>query len=167
MIPEGMTPEEADELEELQEDFQEDLQDDRHLSDNEWQEDYGFPQEEEKHNAHTFLHRAVEAQDPLRTTFLTTEELGRPIFTARFLLDIEDMAIHYINPLCKALGMNPQTHNKLAIYFNEKTKNMTASGMSNKGFAMNLNVTRRMDATRKRLKGGSESQENQKGGKNK
>ena len=42
--------------------------------------------------------------------------------------------------------------NGIAHYFGEKTENITASGLSNKGFAMNINVTRKMDATRKRTR---------------
>ena len=124
-----------------------------------WQEAYGAPEPEEKQNAHTFIHKATfESDDTVRTTWLSESELGRPLFSVRFLLDMEDIAKFYIDPIAK----NLKVENKIADYFANKIQNTTDSGMSNKGFAMNLNVTRKMDSSRHRAR---DPTENLKGGK--
>jgi len=41
---------------------------------------------------------------------------------------------------------------KFADYFRQKILNITDSGMSKDGFAMNLNVTKKMDTIRKRVR---------------
>jgi len=118
-----------------------------------WQEAYGAPEPEEKINQHAFIFRsAFDNEDTIKTTFLTEGELGRPLFTVRFLMDMEDLARYYIDPVAKKIGLDPKKDNKIANYFWEKIQNITASGMSNKGFIQNLNVTRKMDMTRKRTK---------------
>ena len=100
-------------------------------------------------NAHSFLHKAVfDQQETLKTTFLTEGELGRPDFSTRFLLSIKTVAEDLIDPLAKELGLE----NGIAHYFGEKVENITSSGLSNKGFSMNINVTRKMDATRKKVR---------------
>ena len=137
-----MTPEDLEEQ-------QLDSEEDRLLLQNQLQEGYGSPSPVDLQNQHTFLHKAAFANpDTLRTTFLTEYELGRPLFSIRFLLDLEDISKHYLDDVAKELKVN----NLIAIYFGEKRMNVTDSGMSNKGFSMNLNVTRRMDTTRKRLR---------------
>lgn len=127
----------------------EDIEDDRQLSNQEWQEGYGPPEPEERQNAHSFLHKATFDQPhTLKTTFLTEGELGRPDFTTRFLLSIKTVAEDLIDPLC----IEFELPNGISHYFKEKVENITSSGLSNKGFSMNLNVTRKMDATRERIK---------------
>ena len=149
---EDLSPELMDELEAMQQEQAEDMGEDQFLSNQELQEAYGYPQAEEKQNAHSFLHKAAFGNpDTVRTTFLSESELGKPLFNVRFLMDMEDISRYYIDPLVKDLKL-PLTENKIAVYFFEKLQNIAGSGMSNKGFAMNLNVTRRMDATRRRLK---------------
>ncbi len=114
---------------------------------------YGAPEIKEGQNAHSFLHKAAfSSGDTTRTTFLSESELGRPLFSVRFMLDMEDIVLHHINPVILGLGLDPRQHNKIANYFKDKSRNVTDSGMSNKGFSMNLNVTRKMDATRMRVK---------------
>lgn len=137
-------------MEDLEMDKMEDMDDDRSLGNMEWQEGYGPPEPEEKQNAHSFLHKAVFGEpSTLKTTFLSEGELGRPDFTTRFLLSIKTVAEDLIDPICKELD---NQINGISHYFNEKVENITASGLSNKGFSMNINVTRKMDARRERIK---------------
>ncbi len=159
------TPEELDMIQEIQDDQQEDMQEDNMLLSAEHQEAYTADMTpEERQNAHSFLHKAAfDNEDTVRTTFLSESELGRPLFNIRFLLDMEDISKFYIDPIVKELGIDQLTGNKIAIYFLKKTYNVTDSGMSNKGFSMNLNVTRKMDSTRNRIK--SNNIENLQGGK--
>ncbi len=115
----------------------------------EWQDAYGSPEPDEQQNAHTFIHKATfDSDDTVRTTWLSESELGRPLFSVRFLLDMEDISKFYIDPLAKRM----KVENRIADYFANKIQNTTDSGMSNKGFAMNLNVTRKMDTTRRKVK---------------
>lgn len=138
-----------DAMEDMELDRSEDLDDDKMLATQEWQEGYGPPEPEEKQNAHTFLHKAVFGHpNTLKTTFLTEGELGRPDFTTRFLLSIKIVAEDLIDPIAKDLEIN----NGISAYFGNKVENITASGLSNKGFSMNINVTRKMDARRERIK---------------
>ncbi len=136
-------------MQDMELDKSEDTEDDRMLANQEWQDGYGPPEPEEKQNAHTFLHKAVFDQpNTLKTTFLTEMELGRPDFSTRFLLSIKTVAEDLINPIAKKLDLD----NGIANYFGEKVENITGSGLSNKGFSMNINVTRKMDARRERIK---------------
>ncbi len=137
----------------------EESDEERFAAQQELAEIYGSPEPEEKHNQHTFLSNAVKAKDTVRTTFLSESELGRPLFSVRFLLDMEDVSRHYLDIFAIQCGGN----NRIADYFLNKVQNITDSGMSNKGFSMNLNVTRKMDTTRTRVKGNIENL--QKGGK--
>lgn len=135
------------------EESQEDAEIDRWMTQQEITDSYPSPESEEKQNQHSFLHKAAFGEiDTVRTTFLSESELGRPLFSIRFMLKMEDIAKYYLDNLIKTLGMNPMKQNKIANYFNADIKNTSDSGMSNKGFAMNLNVTRKMDAVRKRVR---------------
>ena len=136
-------------MDDFGEDQSEDLEDNRLLSGEEWKEGYGPPEPEERHNAHTFLSKAVFDQPrTLKTTFLTEGELGRPDFSVRFLSSIKTVAQDLIDPIARELNLT----NGVANYFEDKIENITASGLSNRGFSMNMNVTRKMDATRKRIR---------------
>ncbi len=148
-----ITQEMLDQVEEEQALKNLEAEEERFLQSQELQEGYGYPQAEEKHNPHSFLHKATfEMPDTIKTTFLTEEELGRPLFSMRFLLDMEDIAKHYLDPLAKKYpGKDEEMGNKISNYFFMKALNMSDSGMSNQGFAMNLNVTRKMDTVRKRV----------------
>ena len=159
-MEEPITPEEIEEYQEEKEIEVEETEEDRIATQQELAEQYGSPEPEEKHNAHTFLSKAIAAKDTVRTTFLSEQELGRPLFSVRFLLDMEDVSRHYLNIFAKMCG----GENRIADYFLNKVQNITDSGMSNKGFAMNLNVTRKMDTVRTRVKGNIE---NLKGGNRK
>jgi hypothetical protein len=144
-----------EQMEEEQEDKSDEAMEDQAILPKEIMDGYGSPEQEERMNQHSFLHKAAFASnDTIRTTFLHPEELGRPLFTVRFMMDMEDIAHYYLDPILleikKKYGL--EITNKIAEYFREKILNITHSGMSNKGFAMNLNVTRRMDMTRKKLK---------------
>ncbi len=151
-IDPAMDREIMEEMREQQQDDLEDAEDDRFDLNQEMQDGYPVPEPDEKQNQHTFIHKAAFGSDnTVRTTYLHEGELGRPLFTVRFLLDMHDISKYYIDQLVKDLGLNPED-NGIANYFWEKIQNITDSGMSNKGFAMNMNVTRRMDATRRKVK---------------
>lgn len=159
-----LTEEELEELQEIQEDTAEDAGDDQREDIAEWQEAYGSPEPEEKHNQHTFLSNAVKSTDTVRTTYLDEWELGRPMFNVRFLLDMEDISKFYLDEMAIGLSStdNP-VFNNVANYFRQKILNITDSGMSKEGFAMNLNVTKKMDMLRKKVR--VSNIENLKGGK--
>lgn len=158
-----ITPEDMEEMMELREEELEDNQEDNFITNQELVEGYGGVQPDETLNAHSFLHKAAfGSRDTVRTTFLQEGELGRPLFTVRFMLDMEDIAHYYLDPLLREMNLNPKDYNLIATYFWQKIQNVTQSGMSNKGFAMNLNVTRKMDTIRRRVKN---SIEQLKGGK--
>lgn len=149
----SLSPEQQQELVEEMEDQKEDDALDNAEFQQEFQEGYPVPTPDEKHNQHSFLYKAAfETPDTIRTTFLTESELGRPSFSVRFLSDLYDLSKYYLDPILIDLGKDPNKYNGIANYFWEKTQNITHSGMSNKGFAMNLNVTQRKDMTRKRIK---------------
>lgn len=137
-----------EEMEDLTEEQQEDSIEDSEISRREIQEAYGYPEAEPTFNQHTFLANSIKEKETEKVTFLQVEELGRPLFSVRFMLDIEDIARHYLDEITLELGLD----NKIAKYFREKINNVCSSGMSNKGFIQNMNVTRKMDTTRKRVK---------------
>jgi len=137
--PTELTSEELEELQEDMEDDAEDKQEDSMEMSQEMQEAYGSPMPEERHNQWTILNRALGEEDTVRTTFLTENELGRPLFSVRFMLDMADLAGFYNAP-------------RVQRYFNDKIQNITGSGMSNKGFTMHLNVTQRREATKRRIR---------------
>lgn len=159
-----LSNEELEELgEQMQDQKEEDMEEQMELS-QEFGSDYGAPEPEQKLNSHSFLHRAAfDSSDTTRTTFLQDGELGKPLFTIRTMLDLEDISNHYINPLLAQFGLTKED-NIISSYFKSKIQNVTDSGMSNKGFAMNLNVTQKKDVTRKKtrdnniqnLKGGNQ-----------
>lgn len=148
--------------EEQMEEATEDSMEDQFFGSQELAEAYGAPEPEEKMNASTFLHKAAFNKDidVVRSTFLHPEELGRPLFTTRFMMKMEDIAIYYLEDICKEL----KVPNKISQYFRADINNTAESGMSNKGFIANLNVTRRMDATRKRIRVPFQSGKSGKGG---
>ena len=146
---EPISQELLDEMEEQAAEQAEDMAENQYELNQELQEAYGGPEHDEKLSQHAFLHKAAfESGDTTRTTWLSEWELGKPLFSVRFLLDMEDISHHYLDPFCKTL----KVPNKIALYFKEKVHNITDSGMSNKGFAMNLNVTKKMDAVRRRVR---------------
>lgn len=137
-----------EEMKELQEDELEEQTEDDMLNRQTWQEAYGVPEPEEKVNQHTFLKDSLSFADPEKVTFLNQYELGRPLFNLRFLLDIEDICKYYLDELAKKYG----EENKIADYFREKINNICSSGMSNDGFVQNLNVSKKIDVKRRRIK---------------
>lgn len=125
--------------EEMEEERMEDETENRYEVNDELADAYGAPPVDEKDNQHSVIRKAMEKEDPTRVTFLTENELGRPVFSLRFYLDMEDLALHY--------GCN-----RIADYWKAKVINIAASGMSNKGFLMNLAATRKHDTTRRRVR---------------
>lgn len=129
-----------------------DADDDRNLTNQEFQEVYGSPEPEEKHNQHTFISNSLTFDEPEKVTFMSESELGTPLFNLRFLLDIEDICKYYLDDLSNRFT----TTNRISQYFREKIINIASSGMSNKGFIQNLNVTKKMEATRQRVREASD-----------
>ncbi len=154
-----LTPEELKEYQEMQEDAADETQEDQFLNSQENAEAYGSPEPEEKHNQHTFLSKAVDSKDTVRTTYLDEWEVGRPLFSVRFLLDMEDISKFYLDELAE----DNDIKNNISNYFRQKILNITDSGMSKEGFTMNLNVTKKMDVMRKKVR--VNNIENLKGGK--
>lgn len=130
------------------EDHKEEMMEDDMELNRELAESYGSPSQDPIYNPHSFLHRAVfDLDDTLKTTYLDQYELGRPFFTVRFMLELYKNALNssIITSEGKELKLD-----KLAEYFRQKIKNVTDTGMSNQGFAMNLNVTQKRDTTKRR-----------------
>ncbi len=159
MPEQEITQEDLDEMQDLQEEAAEDVADDQQLTTAELAELYGSPEPEEKHNQHTFLAKSIEALDTTRVTYLDEWELGRPLFSLRFLLDMEDISKHYLDGMATTFKID----NKISDYFRQKIKNITDSGMSKGGFTANLNVTKKMDSVRQKVR--VNNIDNLKGGK--
>ena len=154
-----MTPELMEEIQEQEDEAAAESQEDTFSTNQELQEAYGYPEGDEKQNQHSFLHKAAfGGADTIKTTYLNEYELGRPLFSMRFLLDMEDVAMHYLDEFAKKC----ESLNKISKYFKMKAYNVADSGMSNEGFAMNLNVMRKMEMVRKKLR---DPLQNLKGGK--
>ncbi len=148
----------------MQEDAADDSQEDQYRNQQEFAEAYGSPEPEERHNQHTFLSKSIEAKDTVRVTYLDEQELGRPMFSVRFLLDMEDISKLYLDDLANELSTKEQeVLNKVADYFRQKILNITDSGMSKDGFTALLNVTKKLDTVRKKVR--VNNIENLKGGK--
>lgn len=156
MEEEQYTPELLEEMEDLRTEEMEEQQ----LDQGEVQEDfggqgYGYPQQEDKHNQHTFISKAVDMKDVEKVSYLKPEELGRPLFNVRFLLDMEDIAKHYLDPLLAKDDLNLK--NRISDYFRNKINNICSSGLSHNGFIQTMNITKRMDATRTRVRGNTDN----------
>ena len=119
---------------------------------------YGSPTPDEKQNQHAFLSKTTDKEEVERFTYLNEEETGRPLFSMRFMLDYEDVSKHYLDKICKEIG-HPNT---LSKYWRRKIDNVASSGMSKEGFIQVMNISRKMDMTRKSARGNIE---NLKGGK--
>ncbi len=143
-----LTDEELEEYKEIQEDAADDTQEDQFDNNQDYQESYGSPEPEEKHNQHTFLSNAVKSDDTVRVTNLNEFELGKPMFSVRFLLDMEDISKFYLDEMAK----ENKIENNISNYFRQKILNITDSGMSKDGFTMNLNVTKKMDSVRQKVR---------------
>ena len=151
-MEEELTPEILEDMEDLQEDELEDQQENQFQNSQENQEIYGYPEPDEKHNQHAFISKTVfESPEVEKISYLMESELGKPLFNIRFLLDMEDITKHYIDPLLKELGI-PKESNRIANYFRNKIYNICSSGLSREGFIQNMNVTRRMDTTKTRIR---------------
>ncbi len=159
-----LTPEEVEAYQEMQEDAADDTQEDQFGNQQEFTEAYGSPEPEERHNQHTFLSKSIDAKDTVRVTYLDEQELGKPMFSVRFLLDMEDISKLYLDDLANQLSdEKEEVKNKVADYFRQKISNITDSGMSKEGFTALLNVTKKMDTVRKKVR--VNNIENIKGGK--
>ncbi len=146
-----------DEMEDLSLDEAQDSQDEQMMNTSEYQEGIGIPEPEQLFNKHAFLFSSLGQESPEKVTYLTGGELGRPLFTVRFMLDMEDIAKSHLDNLFEKHGV----HNKISAYFRAKIENTADSGMSNEGFIQRMNVTQKVDMKRTRVR----NIENLKGGK--
>ncbi len=137
-----------EEMQNLEEEGQSDQQQNDFIERQAWQEAYGVPEQEQQFNQHAFLANSLMFDSPEKVTFVNESELGRPLFNLRFLLDIEDICKYYLDGLSTELG----TQNQIAEYFRAKIVNICSSGMSHKGFVQNLNASKKIDVTRKRVR---------------
>lgn len=141
-----------DEMEDLQEEQSEAMQENQAELSEEMKELYGTPNQEEKQNQHSFLHKATfENDNTIRTTYLNQNEIGRPDFSVRFLQSIKTISEQELDEITEKIGCL----NIIAQYFDAKIKNITDSGMSNEGFAMKLNVTRNINTTKIKKRAGN------------
>ncbi len=150
-----------EQMKELQEDESLDAQEEQNMTNQAFNEAHSVNESQEQYNSHNFLADSINFGSPEKVTYLTEQELGRPLFSVRFLLDLEDICYYYIDDLVEIHGGS----NKVALYFRRKVQNISDSGMSNEGFIQTLNVTRKMDMTRTKKK--TNNIDNLKGGRNK
>ncbi len=156
------TEAEMEEMEVMKEDDNEDSIEQNYGITQENMEAYGVPQEEEKVNQHQFIKQSVfNLSNKEAVSFLQPGELGSGLFTVRFLLDMEKISQYYLDEELKKIddGRNDGTKmpNEISSYFRNKINNICDSGLSNEGFIQKLNVTRKMDTTRTRVKNFEES----------
>lgn len=145
LAPEDLGPVEEDE------DEQEEIDEEKYENNLDIQDDYAAPEAEEKLNQYAIMDKAIKAKDTVRTTFLNEQELGRPLFSVRFYGTYRDLARHYLDVELDQLGFDAK-RNIVKEYFNNKIQNITDSGMSNRGFTMNLSVTQKRDVQKKRIR---------------
>ena len=152
-----MSPELLAEMEDLQEEQMQNQQDAQNEGQMEMSESgYGYPEPEEKYNQHRFIAKSVfESPDVEKVSYLKQEELGRPLFNVRFLLDMEDIAKHYLDPLIKQHDL--QMDNRISVYFRNKIDNICSSGLSNNGFIQTINVSKKIDIARTKSRGNVEN----------
>lgn len=149
----------ADEMHDLGLDQQQEDQEESMMNTQEFNEGLGVPEPDQQFGPHHFIAGSLNLDSPEKVTFLDQHELGRPLYHMRFLLDIEDVCKHHVDPLCNKFNVP----NKLSAYFRAKIKNISDSGMSKDGFLQVLNVTKKVDFTRKKTR----NMENLKQGGNK
>lgn len=141
-------PEVMEEMKLLREEDSIEQSEDDTINRNSFQDALGIPEAEPKYNQHTFLANSLFLQNSEKVTFMTESELGRPLFSLRFLLDIEDICKFYLDEIAKEYELN----NKIASYFRDKIDNICSSGMSHKGFVQNLNASKKIDISRSRIR---------------
>lgn len=173
-MEEEYTEEELTDMEdELEDDSEEMKEEEMELSD-EMKKLYGSSQEEAKHNQHEFLAKTtLMEEDTEKFTNLTTEEIGKTLFTTRFMADLEDISEHYLKDILldlekrykKETGEIKKFENKIKLYFRNKIRNVTESAMGRDGFIQKMNATQRLETTKRRIR--PDAIQNLKGGKGK
>ncbi len=135
-----VTNEDIEEFEEEQ--AEEKKEEDQELMEELREEDaeaYGVPEPEQKYERFKFLTEAREMDDTIRTSYLTKSELGFPLFSVRFWLNLELLA---------AL----KKYDILRKYLNDKALVTTHTGLSREGFLMNTAITRRKEGIKSKIK---------------
>lgn len=132
-----------EDVEDMKEDLlEEQKEEERELLEDMKEEDaeaYGVPEAEEKHDRFKFLTEIRDGDDTIRTTYLTKTELGVPLFSVRFWLNLQLLA-----ELKKYKIISDYLYNKALV--------TTHSGLSREGFLVNTTVTKRKEMTKHRAK---------------
>lgn len=130
----------SEEEEEIMEEAEEEAERDESKKEQEEEEEriaaaYGYPLEKERPSAFAFFNKVLEKPDSSKVSNLTTDELGGTRLSVR---DYQSMAL-----FSAFLG-----HDKVARYFAGKSEITLATGLSKKGFLMNLVVTQKKERTK-------------------
>jgi len=142
--------EDLEELEEYEQDVEEELEDlnaDSIEDDMDLKEDLmedeeaqpGVPQQDPYFDRMKFLTEVRDQPETVRTSYLTKEELGVPLFSVRFWLNLELIAAQ-------------KGYELLKLFLHNKTLATTHSGLSREGFLLNTAITKRRESARNRTK---------------
>ena len=92
---------------------------------------YGAPEEDKKHNVHTFLHQVSISPDTTKTGNLSEEELGFTKYSERSYKEMSLVSRELCND------------NLWADYFGKKAEILTSTSLSKNGFLTELAVITR------------------------
>lgn len=132
---------------ELEEDMDEDMREDGMEDDADLQEELSdispgaVPIPEEQENAFTFLKKILDADDRLKTAYLTWQELGKPTFPVRYWISLANT--------CQQL----YELDKVASYCLIKAHVTSDTSLSRDGFIINTSVTQKRVKERKSSSG--------------
>jgi len=138
---EEMEEEQAEEKKESEQELMEDLRE-------EDAESYGVPEQARTFERFKFLTEVRDLPDTIRTSYLTKSELGFPLFSVRFWLNLKLLA-------------DLKEYNYLGDYLHNKALVTTHTGLSREGFLLNTAITKRKESKKHKLK----PQEDDKSGK--
>lgn len=94
-----------------------------------WANTPNAPNQEDKHNTHTFLLRVATSDDTTKTGFITETELGAPSHSLR---NVKDYALI----TDKIMG-----NDYFSSYFKQESENITATSLSREGFLVKQATT--------------------------
>lgn len=127
--------------EEMKEDLiEEDIEAQNELREELSEEDaeaYGITEPEKQYDRFKFLTEVRELPDTIRTSFLSKQELGSPLFPVRFWLNLEILA-------------RLRGYKLVGDFLLKKALITTHSGLSKEGFLLNTAITNRREALRKK-----------------
>lgn len=135
------------EIEDYEDELEQEIEDekaDQIEEDNDLREDLidsqpGVPQQDPSYERFKFLTEVREIPETIRTSYLTHAELGVPLFSVRFWMNLELIAAQ-------------KEYKYLKKFLHEKATVTTTSGLSREGFLMNTAITRRRESSRNKTK---------------